>query len=266
MLQKFVSNTSYPGVIEITGQETRQTIGVKDETTAPTEISGGRPLLRTGPRERLMMNGARSLSDAELIAVLLGTGLPAEPVGVLAARLIETAGGLDRLERFGVSTLSKEAGIGPTKACRILAAFELGRRAAATPLLRGKPITCSKDVVSALKPRLSKEPREHFLVIALDLKNRPISEIEVAIGSLGACAVKPADVFRPVLREPSSAVVLVHNHPSGEPSPSSEDISFTKSIARAGEMLGIRVLDHIIVAEAGYFSFLDGGLLLSGNG
>jgi DNA repair protein RadC len=209
----------------------------------------------TGPRERLMMNGAASLSDADLVAVLLGTGLPAEPVGVLAARLLDTAGGLDKLERFGVSALSKEAGIGPGKACRLLAAIEIGRRVAATPLLRGKRITCSQDVVSALKPRLSKEPREHFLVIALDLKNRPISEFEVAIGSLGACAVKPADVFRAVLRESTAAVVLVHNHPSGEPVPSSEDIAFTKRIIHAGELIGIRILDHIIVAEAGYFSF-----------
>jgi DNA repair protein RadC len=212
-----------------------------------------------------MMNGAPSLSDADLVAVLLGTGLPAEPVGVLAARLLESAGGLDRLERLGVTALSKKAGIGPSKACRLLAAFELGKRVAATPLLRGKPITCSKDVVSALQPWLSKEAREHFVVIALDLKNRPISEFKVAIGSLGACAVKPADVFRAVLREPSGAVVLVHNHPSGEPSPSSEDISFTRRIIEAGEIIGIRILDHIIVGEAGYFSFLDAGLLLSSD-
>jgi len=218
-----------------------------------------------GPRERLIMNGAPSLSDIELVAVLLGTGRPAEPVSVLAVRLLESTGGIDGLERLGVSELSKTAGIGPGKACRLLAAFELGRRATAIPLSRGKPITCSLDVFSALKPRLGKEPREHFLVIAVDLKNRPITEFEVAIGNLAACAVKPADVFRAVLRESSSAVVLVHNHPSGDPAPSAEDIAFTERIIQAGQLLGIRVLDHIIVAETGYFSFLDRGLLVSVN-
>jgi len=221
-------------------------------------LSGGR---QDGPRERLMMNGAASLGDADLVAVLLGTGTQAEPVSVLAARLLEAVGGLDKLERLGVSALSEEAGIGPGKACRLQAAFEIGRRVTATPLLRGKRVTCSKDVVSAFRPRLAKEPREHFLVIALDIKNRPISEFEVAVGSLGSCAVKPADVFRAVLRESAAAVVLIHNHPSGEPSPSSEDIAFTRRIKHAGELIGIQVLDHIIVGEQGYFSFLDAGLL-----
>jgi DNA repair protein RadC len=264
MLDKQFANSAIyrsPAVVA-PDQVLLETVGLlNDGNKGASARSLDRKQARIGPRERIMMNGPATLSDADLLAVLLGTGLPDEPVGVLAARLLETAGGLDKLERLGVSTLAKEAGIGPGKACRLKAAFEIGKRVVATPLMRGKPITCSRDVVSALKPRLSKEPREHFVVIALDLKNRPISEFEVALGSLGACAVKPADVFRAVLRESSAAIVLVHNHPSGEPSPSTEDVAFTKRIKHAGELIGIRTVDHIIIGEPGYFSFLDSGLL-----
>ena len=264
MLEKVLADSIFTSTSVLSIEEADLgSIGVNEKEGRATERASDENRARVGPRERLMMNGAASLSNADLVAVLLGTGSRTEPVCVLAARLVETAGGLDKLERLGVSTLSKELGIGPGKACRLQAAFEIGRRTAATPLLRGKCVTCSKDIVSAVRPRLAKEPREHFIAIALDLKNRPISEFEVAVGSLGACAVKPADVFRAVLRESSAAVVLVHNHPSGEPSPSAEDIAFTKRIKDAGELIGVRILDHIIIGAEGYFSFLDAGLLVT---
>lgn len=214
-----------------------------------------------GPRERLLMNGAHSLSDVELIAILLGTGSVTEPVGVVAARLLDAVGGLEQLQQLSIGAMVSQVGVGPTKACRLQAAIELGRRAVARPLSRGERISCSKDVYEAFYPLLAKENREHFIAIALDTKNRPIAENEIAVGGLNICAMEPADIFRVLLRETSSAAVLVHNHPSGEPSPSIDDVAFTRRIRRAGQLLGIQILDHIIIGEQGYFSFLDSGLI-----
>ncbi|MBN1654331.1 MAG: DNA repair protein RadC [Deltaproteobacteria bacterium] len=215
---------------------------------------------RIGPRERLALNGAESLGDADLIAVLLGTGSASEPVAILAAKLLEAAGGLERLHNLGVGTMSQQTGIGLSKACRLQAAIEIGKRIASRPYQRGKAVTCSKDVDHAMRPRLAKATREHFWAIALDTKSRPIAEIEIAVGGLSSCTIKPADIFRAVLRELSSKIVVVHNHPSGEPTPSTEDVTFTRRLKQAGEVIGIQLVDHIIIAEQGYFSFLDSGL------
>jgi len=214
-----------------------------------------------GPRERLMLRGEHLLSDAELIAVLLGTGCARDPVGVVAQKLIEQSGGLSGLRRAGISAISTCAGIGMIKACRLRAAIELGLRANTRPLHPRAPITCSRDVAEALGPRVRDASREHFFALALDAKNRPVAEILVAVGGLTACAVTPSDVYRLVLREPAAAVIFAHNHPSGETSPSPEDVSVTDRLRQAGAVLGIRVLDHVILGRDGHFSFLDAGLL-----
>lgn len=216
---------------------------------------------RFGPRERLMLSGEQVLSDAELVAVLLGTGSARDPVGVVAERLIERVGGLHGLKRAGLSALSESSGIGLGKACRLRAALELGTRASARPLHPSTPLHHSRDVADALRARLADEGREHFFAFALDVKNRPVAEILVAVGGLSACAVSPADVFRLVLREPAAGVIFAHNHPSGEPTPSSEDVSVTERLQKAGALLGVHVLDHVILGRAGHFSFLDAGLL-----
>ena len=214
-----------------------------------------------GPREKLAFRGEQSLSDAELLAVLLGTGCASDPVGVVAQKLIEQCGGLAGLRHASLSAMSACLGIGVTKACRLRAAFELGLRVTTRPVDLRKPITCSRDVADALGPRLRDESREYFFALALDAKNRPVAEILIAVGGLSTCAVTPSDVFRLVLREPAAGVVFVHNHPSGEPAPSPEDVSVTDRLRQAGAMLGIQVLDHVIVARQGHFSFLDAGLL-----
>lgn len=216
---------------------------------------------RTGPRERLAQVGAERLGDAELLAVLLGTGAPGEPVGVLAARLIEEAGGLAGLERMGVGALSRLPGIGRSKAARVVAALEIGRRVASSAPNRGDRIGSSRDVDALLRPRLVREASEHFIALPLDARNRPIGEIRVAVGGLLACPVAPSDVFRALVREAAAAVIFAHNHPSGEPSPSPEDLALTERLCRAGDLLGVRVLDHVILGHEGYFSFLDAGLL-----
>jgi DNA repair protein RadC len=214
-----------------------------------------------GPRERALTVGLDGLSDSELVALLLGTGGRGEPVARLSARLLEEVGGLGGLERHGPGGLAGFAGLGRAKAYRLLAALELGRRAHARPLRRGTAIVSSRDVDAALRPRLARADQEHFIAIPLDAKNRPMGEIRIASGGLTACPVVPGDVFRNLVREAAAGVVFAHNHPSGEPTPSAEDIALTERLRRAGELLGLRVLDHVIVGHDGYFSFLDAGLL-----
>lgn len=214
-----------------------------------------------GPRERMAAVGVEGLSDAELLALLLGTGARQEPVGVLASRLLRELGGLAGLSRIGAGALAQRPGLGPTKASRIVAAVELGRRVVSRPLAWGARMASSRDIDAALRPRLADAEVEHFLAIALDAKNRPIREILIARGGLSACPVSPSDVFRALLREAAAGVVFVHNHPSGEPTPSAEDMILTDRLRRAGELLGVRVLDHVVIGREGYFSFLDAGLL-----
>lgn len=218
-------------------------------------------LAHDGPRERLQLRGAQELSNAELLSVLLGTGSSSEPVSVVAERLLREVGGLSGLLRAGLEQLGTTPGVGVVKACRIQAALELGMRAASVPLRAEAPIRSSRDVHAALGPRLRACAQEHFYVIAVDAKHRPLSEILVARGGLTACALTPADVFRPVLRVPAHAVVFVHNHPSGDPAPSDADVALTRKLAEAGALLGLSVLDHVIVGASGYFSFMDAGLL-----
>jgi DNA repair protein RadC len=227
----------------------------------PTEIE----VERRGPRERLMLHGENALSDAELIAVLLGTGTASDPVAVVAQKLVERMGGLSGLRRSGLSAMSACKGIGVSKACRIRAAIELGVRLSAKRLQARMLIECSTDVAEAMRPRLRDESREHFFVLALDARQRLTAEILVAVGGLTTCSVAPADVFRLVLREAAAAVIFVHNHPSGEPSPSREDVALTDRLRKAGWLLGINVVDHVIIGHDGHFSFLDAGMFQAGE-
>lgn len=217
--------------------------------------------MKDGPREQLLTQGPPALSDEELVAVLLGTGRRGEPVTVLAARLLAQAGGLVGLASRSVRQLLDTDGVGLTKAARLAAAVEVGRRTASRPLATCTPLSCSKDVYATFGPLLEFAPVETFLVVAVDAKNRPLSRREVAQGGRVSCQVDPAQVFRTVLLESASGAVFVHNHPSGDPEPSPEDIELTHRLTAAGELLGIRVLDHLVVGRGRYFSFRDEGLL-----
>lgn len=203
------------------------------------------------------------LSDAELLAVLLVTG--ASKAGLTALdcsrMLLLEHVSLRNLTRATCADLCHTPGVGPVKASRILAALEIGRRVATERRAMGAAFQISQDVFDTYSARLRDAKQESFTVILLDSKNRFLREETVALGSLNQSIVHPREVFRPAIHEAAASVILVHNHPSGDPSPSDEDVRVTARLVEAGKLLGIRVLDHIIVGEGQYFSFFDQGRL-----
>lgn len=213
-----------------------------------------------GPREKLESHGSHQLSDGELVAILLGTGTRGRPAAALAEQLLCQLGGLHGLLQAGMSQLASLSGVGTGKAARISAALELGRRANAQPLWRGSRLSSSEDVYRAFGPLLCHAKHEELWAVALDVRQRVISRFLLARGGLSACPVTASDVFRPLIRDAASAAILIHNHPSGAADPSTDDLALTERLAGVGQLLGIAVLDHVIVAADGYFSCLDAGL------
>lgn len=211
------------------------------------------------PRERLESLGPEALSDVELLALLLRTGGRQADVLGVARDLLSRTGGLQGLARAEPRTLGAAPGVGPAKSATLRAALELGRRLASGRLRAGSVIRSAEDVHRHLHPRLRHLSHERFLVLLLDGRHRLIRLEVVSQGTLTASLVHPREVFRPALREPAAALVLVHNHPSGDPTPSPEDREVTQRLARAGEILGVQVLDHVIVAERGYCSLREEG-------
>jgi len=211
------------------------------------------------PRERLRQRGPEALSDAELLAILLVTG--ASNTGLTALdcsrMLLQEHLNLRNLTRASPAELCRIPGVGPVKASRIQAALEIGRRVVSQKRKMGTVFQISQDVFDTYSVRLRDAKQETFTVILLDSKNRFLREETVALGSLNQSIVHPREVFRPAIQGAAASVILVHNHPSGDPSPSDEDIRVTERLVEAGKLLGIRVLDHIIVGEGRYFSFFD---------
>lgn len=217
--------------------------------------------IHIGPRERLIRVGASHLSDAELLALVLSTGTAGEPVTQLAQRLVDAHRGVSGLSRLGLGELAAQKGLGFGKATRIVGAIELGRRTLEQPLARGARITSSRDAEAMLRSRLVPLDVEQFFVIPVDARNRALAEIRIGQGGTTSCPVSPAEVLRAVLREAASGMIVAHNHPSGDPTPSPEDVELTARLARASESIGIRLLDHVVIARDGCFSFLDAGML-----
>jgi DNA repair protein RadC len=216
-----------------------------------------------GPRERLRARGAEALSAAELIALLLRTGARGHDAVDVARALLARTGGLDRLESAPTCELAAVPGVGAAKAASLIAAFELGRRCAGSHLPEGASLRSPQDVFRHFGPRMRRLAQEHFAVVLLDGRHRVLGDEVVSQGTLTASLVHPREVFRPALRASAAALILVHNHPSGDPTPSAEDRAVTERLARAGEILGIRVLDHVVVAERGYVSLREEGALNS---
>jgi DNA repair protein RadC len=216
------------------------------------------------PRERLDALGSDVLSDAELLALLLRTGGRGADALAVASDLLARHGGLSGLARAGGRELASSPGVGPAKSASVHAALELGRRVAARRLVAGAAIREAADVYRHFHPSLRHVPHERFLVILLDGRHRVLRQEVVSQGTLTASLVHPREVFRPALREGAAALVLVHNHPSGDPTPSREDREITARLVHAGEILGVRVLDHVVVAERGYRSLREEGQIASG--
>lgn len=213
------------------------------------------------PRERLLREGAEVLSDAHLLAIVLRVGRHDRSAVHVAMELLQQLGGLQGLANRGLDELCQISGIGPAKAAQILAAIELGKRTLSTPLTTGLRITSSQDVFRHFYPRMRDLRRELFKAILLDAKHCVIREITVSEGSLTVSVVHPREVFNQAVRESAAAVLFLHNHPSGDPTPSAEDRALTARLVSAGDILGIQVLDHIVIGDGRYVSFADQGWL-----
>ena len=228
---------------------------MRDNTDQPPGLQTLQPEDR--PREKLARLGAAGLSDHELVAVVLSVGTRRAGALALAAAVLATTGGLRGLARAGPAQLSHVSGLGPARAARLLAALELGRRA----LLRASDdrpqFAMPADVARWLLPQYGARPVEQFGVVLLDTKNRLLKVSIVSVGSLDATVVLPRDVFREAALKGAAALVLFHNHPSGDPTPSGDDIAITKRLEAAGQVMGIAVLDHVVLGDAGYFSFKE---------
>jgi DNA repair protein RadC len=222
---------------------------------------GASALRADRPRERLEALGPEALSDAELVALLLRTGARGASALALAAELLVQHGGLQGLARVAARELRATAGVGPAKSAALAAAIEVGRRLAARRLRAGLAIRGPADVYRHFHPALRHVPHERFLVVLLDGRHRVLRQELVSQGTLTASLVHPREVFRPALREAAAALILVHNHPSGDPTPSREDREVTARLRQAGEILGVPVLDHVVVAERGYCSLREEGAL-----
>jgi len=212
------------------------------------------------PRERLIRNGVKVLLDYELLAIILGTGNKRDDVLTVSNNLFSKYD-VRSLSRASTSSLKKELGIGDAKACQIVACFELGRRLGSFKDDQKSCVRGAKDVARLFIPEMSSLKQEHFKGIYLDSKNKIIREETIFIGSLNESVIHPREIFRIALDENAASLILVHNHPSGDFNPSSEDIEVTKLLVSAGEVLGIPVLDHIIIGDSGYFSLKEEGLI-----
>lgn len=216
------------------------------------------------PRERLHRYGAQVLSDVELLVVLIRTGTRAESALGIAQRILKGDGGKSGLAYVvdsSVEELSKIKGIGPAKAIQIKAAVELGRRISSYDRREQITITSPLDVKDLLMEEMRFLEKEHFKTILLNIKNHVISVEDISIGSLNSSIVHPREVFKPAIRRSSASVLLVHNHPSGDPTPSKEDIEVTGRLVEAGKILGINVLDHIIIGNNHIISLKEKGLM-----
>jgi DNA repair protein RadC len=213
------------------------------------------------PRERLLSAGPSALETPDLLAVLLGTGKVGQPAELLAREVLDQTGGLRPLSVHTPVELASLRGLGDARAARILAALELGRRLAAEPLARGAFLRDGSDVFRHYHPAMRELRYEQFRTVLLDGKHRVLREELISQGTLTSSPVHPREVFAPAVRHSAAAVVLVHNHPSGDPQPSADDLEITGRLADAGRVVGIRVVDHVIVGDGCFVSLADRGLL-----
>lgn len=204
------------------------------------------------PRERFLKSGAGSLSDAELLAVILQKGTKEENVIDMSNRLISKYG-LDKLSDLSLNELQEIKGIGPAKAMQIKALFEFSKRhSKAVKTKEIVTIEKPEDVYNYFVDELKDKKKEHFYALLLDSKNKIIKKDLVSVGTLDSSLVHPREVFKEAIKNSAAGIILVHNHPSGDPEPSENDVEITQKIAKAGNLLNIKILDHVIIAEKGW--------------
>lgn len=212
------------------------------------------------PRERLQNLGAEALSSQELLALILGRGIKGESVMVTAQRLLSAFGNIQKISQASLEELSSVKGVGPAKASQLKAVFELAKRSGNDS---GEKITVrsSKDVVKLAWQKLKDKKKEHFLILCLDTRSNLIKTGDISIGTLDTNLVHPREVFKEAIQSLAASIILVHNHPSGDPEPSEDDLIITRRLIESGKILGINVIDHIIITKNGFFSFKEKGLI-----
>ncbi|WP_309271477.1 DNA repair protein RadC [Paenibacillus sp.] len=213
------------------------------------------------PRERMLQYGASALSDAELLAILLRTGTRQESAIHLAQRIMKQVGSMRQLVDMSTDELMAIKGIGSAKAVQLKAGIELGQRLARTRMDQPVVIRTPRDAADVLMEQLRYLQKEHFVCLFLNTKNHIIAQETLSIGSLNASIVHPREVFRASIKCSSASIVCAHNHPSGDPTPSPEDISLTLRLKEAGEIVGIEVLDHLIIGDGEFVSLKEQGLM-----
>lgn len=215
------------------------------------------------PREKLLAKGVQSLSNAELLAILLRTGTKTESVIRIAEKLLKEyeTNGLASIANLAPGDFSKIKGIGNVKAITVIAAIELGKRLAENPTRNSYIIHSPQDVANYMMARLRYETKEHFVIMLLNTKNHVLAVPTISIGSLSASIVHPREVFREAIQHAAAAMILIHNHPSGDPKPSKEDLAITDKLVKAGEVMDISVLDHIIIGDNKYISLKEERLM-----
>lgn len=213
------------------------------------------------PRERMIQYGAQALSNAELLAILLRTGTFQESAVHVAQRLLRESGGLRKLTDMSMEQFTEIKGIGEAKALQIQAGIELGRRMARSAMNETVTIRSPQDVASLLMEDLRYLQKEHFVCLFLNTKNHVIGQETLSMGSLNASIVHPREVFRAAIKRSSASIVCAHNHPSGDPTPSPEDVQITQRLVQAGEIVGIDVLDHIVIGDQRFVSLKELGMM-----
>lgn len=214
------------------------------------------PHIEERPRERLWRTGTDTIGDEELLAVVLGTGVRDHPARAVAEALVRTAGGVGPLSRASPRELAQITGIGAARAARVAAAFELGRRAVGAVQHR-ETVGRAEDVHRLVAARLAGLTQEVFLSIGVDIRNGLLDIVEVARGTVAGVEVHPREVFRPLIRMAAAGAVLVHNHPSGDPTPSAEDVALTRRLRDVGGLLGIPIIDHVVIGDRAFRSIAE---------
>jgi DNA repair protein RadC len=213
------------------------------------------------PRERLQKFGPEALSAQELLALVIGRGIPKKSVMNIAQELLVKFGNVKAISQATIEELSQIKGIGLAKAAQIKACFELGRREELEPELKNFDIKDPEAVIQAIRASIKDKAKEHFKLILLNPRNKIIGISTISVGTLNASLVHPREVFKDAIMHSAASVVLAHNHPSGDPEPSEDDLKITKKLVDSGKILGIEVLDHIVIGKNIFCSFKERGLI-----